>query len=208
VREIVTWELKQKYFFDPTFGGALVPGQRNVFTTTAAFSGIAFLTAPRRLTPLASRLRIQTSARSDAEWDADYDFKTSRLNASTILVNHRFGPFTVGGGDAYLQVPDVASSTSSALTLQEFNQFRVLVGYGHPNKRGFSGAASVGFDASLSFLQYSTVQINYNWDCCGLSLEYRRFALGSVRNENQFRFNFTLANITSIGNLRRQERLF
>jgi LPS-assembly protein len=161
VREIVTWELKQKYFFDPTFGGALVPGQRNVFTTTAAFSGIAFLTAPRRLTPLASRLRIQTSARSDAEWDADYDFKTSRLNASTILLNHRFGPFTVGGGDA-----------------------------------------------TLSFLQYSTVQINYNWDCCGLSLEYRRFALGSVRNENQFRFNFTLANITSIGNLRRQERLF
>jgi LPS-assembly protein len=208
VREIVTWELKQKYFLDPTFGGALVPGQRNVFTTTAAFSGIAFLTAPRRLTPLASRLRIQTSARSDAEWDADYDFKTSRLNASTILVNHRFGPFTVGGGDAYLQVPDVASSTSSALTLQEFNQFRVLLGYGHPNKRGFSGAASVGFDATLSFLQYSTVQINYNWDCCGLSLEYRRFALGSVRNENQFRFNFTLANITSIGNLRRQERLF
>lgn len=208
VREIVTWELKQKYFFDPTFGGALVPGQRNVFTTTAAFSGIAFLTQPRRFSPLASRLRIQTSARSDAEWDVDYDFKTSRLNASTILVNHHFGSFTLGGGDAYLQVPDIASSTSSILTLQEFNQFRVLLGYGHPNKRGFSGAASIGFDTRLSFLQYSTVQINYNWDCCGLSLEYRRFALGSVRNENQFRFNFTLANITSIGNLRRQERLF
>jgi LPS-assembly protein len=208
VREILTWELKQKYFFDPTFAGALVPGQRNVFTTTAAFSGIAFLTEPRRFSPLASRLRIQTSARSDAEWDADYDFKTSRLNASTVLVNHHFGAFTLGGGDAYLQVPDIASSTSSALTIQEFNQFRVLLGYGHPNKRGFSGAASVGFDATLSFLQYSTVQTNYNWDCCGLSLEYRRFALGSVRNENQFRFNFTLANITSIGNLRRQERLF
>jgi LPS-assembly protein len=208
VREIVSWELKQKYFFDPTFGGALVPGQRNVFTTTAAFSGIAFLTEPRRLSPLASRLRIQTSARSDAEWDVDYDFKTSRLNASTVLVNHHFGAFTVGGGDAYLQVPDIVSSTSSTLTVQEFNQFRVLLGYGHPNKRGFSGAASVGFDATLSFLQYSTVQINYNWDCCGLSLEYRRFALGSVRNENQFRFNFTLANITSLGNLRRQERLF
>ena len=44
VREVVTWELGQKYFLDPTFGGALVPGQRNVFTTTADFTGIAFLT--------------------------------------------------------------------------------------------------------------------------------------------------------------------
>jgi len=41
-----------------------------------------------------------------------------------------------------------------------------------------------------------------------VSLEYRRFALGSVRNENQFRFIFSLANVAAIGNLRRQERLF
>jgi len=29
VREVVTWELAQKYFIDPTFGGALVPGARS-----------------------------------------------------------------------------------------------------------------------------------------------------------------------------------
>src|SRR5580700_893617 len=39
VRELVTWELAQKYFLDPTFGGALIPGQRNVFTTTADLTG-------------------------------------------------------------------------------------------------------------------------------------------------------------------------
>ncbi|HET7439910.1 MAG TPA: LPS assembly protein LptD [Terriglobales bacterium] len=208
VREIVTWELKQKYFFDPLFGGALVPGQRNVFTTSADLTGIAFLTERRNVSPLISHLKIQTSARSDAEWDVDYDFKQARINASTVLVDYHFGPFTVGGGDAYLQVPDVSSTTSVTPTLEEFHQFRVLLGYGHPNKRGFSGAASVGFDARQGFLQFSTVQTSYNWDCCGLSLEYRRFALGSVRNENQFRFNFSLANIAGFGNLRRQERLF
>ena len=69
-------------------------------------------------------------------------------------------------------------------------------------------AGNLGFDANLGFLQYSAVQLAYNWDCCGLSVEYRRFALGSVRNENQFRFNFALANIGSFGNLRRQEKLF
>ena len=30
VEEIFTWELSQKRYFDPTFGGALIPGQRNV----------------------------------------------------------------------------------------------------------------------------------------------------------------------------------
>jgi LPS-assembly protein len=91
---------------------------------------------------------------------------------------------------------------------QDFNQFRVLFGYGNPSKRGFSGATSFGFDANLGFLQYATAQTTYNWNCCGVTFEYRRFALGSVRNENQYRFSFTLANIGSIGNLRKQERLY
>jgi LPS-assembly protein len=89
-----------------------------------------------------------------------------------------------------------------------FNQFRVILGYGNQGKRGFSGAANVGYDATLGFLQYGSLQAAYNWDCCGFSIEYRRFALGSVRNENQYRFTFALANIGSFGNLRQQERLF
>jgi LPS-assembly protein len=205
VREVVTWELAQKYFLDPTFGGALVPGQRNVFTTTADFTGIAFLTEARRLSPLISRLKFQATRRTEAEWDIDYDFKQDRINASTAFVNYRFGPYTIGGGDAYLLAP---SNTPTPTGQQAFNQFRILLGYGQPNKRGFSGATNLGFDANLGFLQYAAVQTAYNWDCCGLSVEYRRFALGSVRNENQFRFNFALANIGSVGNLRRQEKLF
>ena len=125
VREVVTWELAQKYFLDPTFGGALVPGQRNVFTTTADFTGIAFLTEARRLSPLISRLKFQATSRTEAEWDIDYDFKQSRINASTAFVNYRFGPYTIGGGDAYLLAP---SDTPTPTGQQAFNQFRVSSG--------------------------------------------------------------------------------
>jgi len=41
--EFVSWEVKMKYFADPTFGGAVVNGTRNVLTTTASFTGIAFV---------------------------------------------------------------------------------------------------------------------------------------------------------------------
>jgi LPS-assembly protein len=208
-REILSWEIGQKYFFDPTFGNALVPGQRNVFTTTADFTGIAFLNSERRFAPIISRLRIETSPRTNTEWDLDYDVTTGQINSSLALVNYHYGPFTIGGGDAFLRVIDAAAGAKLTSTnASEFDQFRVLFGYGQLNKRGLSAAGSIGFDANAGSLQYATAQTSYTWDCCGLSLEYRRFALGTVRNENQYRFSFTLANVGAFGNLRRQERLY
>ncbi|MFY9561513.1 MAG: LPS assembly protein LptD [Terriglobales bacterium] len=206
-REVVSWEVGQKYYFDPTFGHALVAGQRNVFTATAAFTGIAFLNDLRRFSPIISRLRIETSPRTNTEWDLDYDLKTGQIKASTALVNYHYGPFTIGGGDAFLRVNDMTQGPPVP-GQPDFHQFRILFGYGQPQKRGFSGATSFGFDHNQGFLQYSTAQATYNWDCCGLSVEYRRFALGLVRNENQFRFAFSLANVGAFGNLKRQERLY
>ena len=208
-QEIVTWELAQKYFLDPTFGGSLIPGQRNVFTTTVDLTGIAFVTEPRHLSPLISRLRAETSARTDAEWDLDYDFQSNRVNASTLLANYHFGQVTVGGGDAFLQIP-VQTGILGAATSEppRFNQFRAALGYGRSNKNGFSAASSFGFDAETRSLQFMSAQTTYNWDCCGVTLEYRSYTVANVRNENLFRFAFTLANIAGFGSLRQQERLY
>jgi LPS-assembly protein len=52
------------------------------------------------------------------------------------------------------------------------------------------------------------VQVSYNGGCCGLSVEYGRFNLATVRSENQFRVGLILANIGTFGNLRRQEKIF
>jgi LPS-assembly protein len=175
---------------------------------TSEFSGIAFLNNARRFSPIISRLRIETSPRTNTEWDLDYDLKVGRINASTALVNYRYGPFTLGGGGAFLRVNDIDKNGQPVPGQRDFHQLRVLFGYGQPQKRGFSGASSFGFDFNQGFLQYSTLQTTYNWDCCGISVEYRRFALGVVRNENQFRFAFSLANVGAFGNLKRQERLY
>ena len=205
-REIVRWELAQKYFIDPTFGGALLPGGSNIFETSAALTGTSFLTMQRHLSPLISRLRVQTSSNMDVEWDLDYDFKLGQINSSNAFLNYRFGPFTVGGGDAFFRIP--AQTVGITYPAQEYNQFRILAGYGHTNKSGLSTAVNIGFDQDLGQLQYAAAQVSYNWDCCGLNVEFRRFNLTTVRNENQYRFTFALANLGSLGNLRRTERLF
>lgn len=207
-REIVTWELGQEYFLDPTFGGALVPGRANIFTSTVDLTGIAFLTEPRHLSPLISRLRVSMSPRNDLEWDIDYDFFGGRVNTNTVLFNHHIGLFTLGAGDAFLHAPGQISTGIQAPQENIFNQYRAVLGYGHANKRGFSGAFDLSLDARADQVQTASAQLAYNWDCCGVDVAYRRFSLADIRNENQFRFTFSLANVGAFGNLRRGERLF
>jgi len=62
-------------------------------------------------------------------------------------------------------------------------------------------------DPSLDQVQYGSVQLAYNWDCCGVDLAYRRFFTRDRCGRTQFRFTFALTNVGAFGNLRRGERL-
>ncbi|MHB1022553.1 MAG: LPS-assembly protein LptD [Acidobacteriaceae bacterium] len=208
MREWLSWRVAQKYFMEPNFGGALLSGRRNVLDTTLNFSGVAFLTNPRDLSPVISRLRVRTTDMTDLEWDLDYDTKEGRLAASNVFADVHKGNYFAGISHARLNAPGESTVQGQASQISDFNQLRLLVGFGAPTRRGLSLAANTGLDLKQGSLQYGAVQTSYNWDCCGLSIEYRKFQLGSVRNEGVYRFSFTLAGIGTAGNLRRAERLF
>lgn len=218
-QEWFSWRLTQKYFFDPKFGGAVIRSRRNIFDTTLALSGIAFLTEPRNISPLVSRMRFRTSGHTDVEWDFDLDTGAKKFTSSNIFVDARKGPVFGGISYALLNAPGrfdtevIDTNNNDQETLvssptSNFKQMRVLGGFGDPNRVGLAVAANAGLDLNLGTIQYAAIQTSYNWNCCGLSVEYRKYELGAVRNENAYRFNFTLANIGSAGNLRRAERLF
>lgn len=207
-REWISWRLTQKYFFDQNFGGAVVDGKRNIFDTTLNLSGVAFLTEARAISPLVSRLRVRTSAKMDVEWDFDLDTGAKKFTSNNVLVDVHEGNMFGGLSYARLNAPGRSYTQGTSSLVSDFNQLRLLAGYGSPSKAGLGVAANVGLDLNLGQVQYGALQTSYNWDCCGLSVEYRKYELGSVRNENAYRFNFTLANIGSAGNLRRAERLF
>ena len=209
-REFITWTIAQKYFFDPNFGGALVPNQRNVFDSSVDFSGIAFLTQPRNASPVISRLLVHNGT-TDFQWDLDYDPVFHQVNANTIFVGRRLSPkWYVLGGQSYLHVPGevIPATVNQVLAPDIFNQFRVQAIYGSLNSRGFSAAAGMAFDVKNDFVQGATVQSTYNWDCCGLTFEYARWALGAVRNENAYRFAFSLTNVGTFGNLKKLQRIY
>jgi LPS-assembly protein len=210
-RELISWRLTQKYFFDEKFGGAVVNGRRNIFDTTLNFSGIAFLTEPRAISPLISRLRVRTSEHMDVEWDFDLDTGAKKFTSNNVMLDiHESNVF---GGLSYarLNAPGRFYTEGVSSPVSNFNQLRLLLGYGSPTKAGLGVAANVGLDVNAGnsgLVQYGALQGSYNWDCCGFSVEVRKYELGSVRNETVERFNFTLSNIGTAGNLRRAASLF
>ena len=114
-------------------------------------------------------------------------------------------------GRTYTEIINTTTNQTTGLTssaISDFSQMRLLMGYGRPSEPGLSVAGSAGIDLNVGTAQYITLQTSYNWNCCGLSVEYRQYDLGTIRNEGAYRFNFTLANIGSAGNLRRAESLF
>lgn len=208
--DLVSWKIMQAYYFDPTFGGALVPGTRNVFQALDIITPFAFADQPRRFSPINSDLLITPGGRYDAEIRLDLDTVRHRVSTAEALVkvratdnvNFSLAEFAIDNTEVGVPPPN------NAVLQPPANQFRFQAGYGESYKRGWSAAAGVGYDIKQNILQNNFVEVSYNGSCCGISLEYRRLSLGQIRTENQFRVSLNIANIGTFGNLRREEKLF
>ncbi len=200
VREMVTLEVWQRRYFDPTFGGALVPGQRNVFLSTVDVTPFAFADTPRNYSPVVSMLRFQPRWNYAIEWRNDYDPLRGKLVNSGLSADANFSHFNLSLGHYAVRSISALSPNS--------NQLRLFMRYGAVNKRGWNTGFSTVYDYRVGIMQYANTQVTYNTDCCGFSVEWRRFALGATRNENQFRLSLSIANVGSFGTLKKQERIF
>ena len=207
--ELVTWRLAEKYFFDPTFGGALVPGQPNVFQTLDTFTPFAFADVPRHFSPIASDLKIEPGKRFDTQFLVNYDPTRNRLTAigELLKIKPYKESFLTLSHFSVLNLPLNPPSPPPNFT-QRSNQVRALVGYGDPVRRGVNVIFGTSYDFTLAEFQNQFVEFAYNGSCCGVGFEYRRFSFGTIRNENQYSIVFRIANIGSAGNLRRQEKVF
>jgi LPS-assembly protein len=199
VREIASWQLWQRRYLDPDFGGAVVDGQRNVVLSAVEMTPYAFLYGPRHYSPIISSMRINPTHILSLEWRADYDPLRKGISSSGVYADARYSQYFISLG--HNQVREVPGLVQSA------NQFRGTFGIGNDNRRGWNAAFNAIYDFREHILQYATTQLTYNTDCCGFSVQYRRSSYG-ILNDNQFRVAFAVANIGSFGSLKKQDRLF
>ena len=196
---------------DPTFGGALVTGQRNVFQALDSITPFAFAGSPRNFSPIVSDFRLMPGKRWDLQFRFDYDPKLARWNAVGTLV--KFKPYK----ESYFtlahfsvdNLPTPLNQNPPGFTFVErSNQVRAMIGYGDINRRGWNAAFGASYDIAQGVFQGQIAQFAYNTDCCGIGFEYRRLTFGTIRNENQYRLVVNIANLGSAGNFRRQEKIF
>jgi LPS-assembly protein len=205
-REWASWQIAQRYYLDPNFGGAPIPGRRNILDSTLDLTGIAFLTGPRSLSPVVSRMRFEAVPDLRIEWDMDYDPKAGRISADNVFAGYHWGITTVGLGHSLLNAADESGAAATVVQSQQLNPFLEI---GKQSRTGFNLAANGGYDYVHNTLEYAGVLGVYNWNCCGISLGYRRFDLGPIRgNDTQYLWSFTFASFGSVGPVRSSTTIF
>jgi len=205
-REWASWQLAAKFFLDPDFGGAIIPDRRNVFDSTLDLTGVAFLTGQRNLSPIISRMRFEAVPNLRIEWDMDFDPKAGRLQSDNVFAGYSWGDTTVGVTHAMLNAVDENNGAASTIQSQQVQPFLSI---GKQNRGGFNFAANGGYDFVLGQFQYWGAQAVYNWDCCGLTMGYKSFDLGTIRgDDHEYLWSFTFANFGSVGDVRRSNSVF
>jgi LPS-assembly protein len=196
--ELLSFSIMQKYFFDPTFGGAFQSGQPNMFYPLDTLTGFALTGIERNLSPTSFVLRVTPKSGISHDVRADFDTKLQHLRDASWTTYWQQGKVFVAG--TYFKTYALEPGTYNS------DQIQGQVGYGHP-MQGLSASATFSYNIQTAQLLNSNSRINYMWDCCGLAVEFQQYALG-LRTETRFSFSFTLKGIGSFGNLKRPESLF
>ncbi len=210
-RELISLRLSQKYYFDPTFGGALGQAGKVVFDPTISLTGFAFARGTR-LSPVISVLKFAPVSNYDTELRADFSPNGQGLLNAGITSHLRHGPLGVAFTDFFINrtagLPTPLAPAASPTLLPSFNLLRTVASYGDVNRKGLSGAFGLDYNFARRIAHQVVSQVSYNFGCFGLDFEYRRFTLGALRRENVFRVALSLANVGTFGNLKPRERLY
>jgi LPS-assembly protein len=208
--EALTITVRGKYFFDPYFGGALIPGQRNQFYPINTFSGFSYGGVPRRFSPINIEARYRPSQSLFADMRSDFDVQNGGLRAlsTTFGLNRTliqaFTTFyytrAIDLVPSLRQFADARGKEPGTLRGSQWSP-SLFVGN---REHGFFGGVSFFFDfqnrpgQTNSSLINSVVTAGYAFDCCALTVQNYTFDVG-LRKENRFVFSFRLNGIGTFG---------
>ncbi|HEY0385185.1 MAG TPA: LPS assembly protein LptD [Pyrinomonadaceae bacterium] len=214
--EALTITVRGKYFFDPYFGGALIPGQRNQFYPINTFSGFTYGGVPRRFSPLniEGRYRPSQALFADARTDLDVQGGGLRDLAVSFGLSRRLvRAFTTFYYTRAIELAPSLRRFSDSRGLEagtlRGSQWSPTLFLGDVN-RGLFGGVSFFFDFQdrsqlplrpvlrNSSLVSSVMTLGYTWDCCSVTVQNYTFNVG-LRAENRFVFSFRLNGIGTFG---------
>jgi LPS-assembly protein len=196
--EVLSFKVVQKYYFDPTFGGAFLPGEVNQFYPLDTLTGFSATGIERSSSPVSMSLRVMPRSGISYDVRADYDPKFNRLRDTSLWAAWQQDKLSLAS--TFVKANALEPGAFSA------NHIQAQVGYGSLS-RGFSAGVSLSYNLQTHTLLNSNSRLNYIWNCCGISLDFQQFDL-NLRAESRITFSFSLKGIGNFGNLKGPERLF
>ena len=214
-RELISWRISQKYYLDPTFGGVLGSNSPIVWEPTLSLTGFHFIPG-RRLSPVVSDLKLAPFSFYDTELKLDLSPYGGGILDAGITSHVKHGVYGLAFTDFFINKNTysnlLSGSTSSPSTTttstSSYHLLNLLATYGDVNRKGVSGAFGVDYNLVQKIAAGAVGQLSYNFGCFGLNVEYRRFSLGTIRQENVFRVAISLANIGTYGDFKPRDRLY
>ncbi|MEZ5344559.1 MAG: LPS assembly protein LptD [Pyrinomonadaceae bacterium] len=208
--ELFTFTVRGKYFFDPYFGGALVPGQRNQITPITDLTFYTFGGVPRKFSPLSldATYRPQKTILVNTRMDLGLNGDGLRNISATIGYDKKLIKFfqTFYYTRAVNLTGDFAQFANAfgkeAGTIRG-SQWSPAIFLGNRDK-GFYGGTSLFWDFQNRRatggrpLISSLFTLGYAGDCCSVTTQFYTFNVG-IRRENRFVFSFRLNGIGSFG---------
>jgi LPS-assembly protein len=218
-RELISWRISQKYYFDPTFGGVLGPNNPIVWEPTLSLTGFHFIPG-KRLSPVVTDLKVAPFSFYDTELKLDLSPNGQGILDAGITSRVRHGVYGLAFTDFYINkdnyiglLSGTSSSSSTTTTTSttpttSYHLLNLLATYGDFDRKGLSGAFGVNYNLVQKIAQGGVAQLSYNFGCFGINVEYQRFSLGTLRQENVFRMAISLANIGTFGDFKPRDRLY
>ena len=208
--EALTITIRGKYFFDPSFGGALIPGRRNQFYPINTISGFVYGGVPRRFSPINVDARYRPRRHLFVDVRSDLDTRGGGMRSLSTTFGLTRSLIEVFQSFYYTRaielVPSLARFADArgleAGTLRG-SQWSPAVFLGNRDQ-GLFGGASFFFDFQKrpgrgdNSLISSTLTLGNSWDCCAVTAQFSTFNVG-LRKENRVVFSFRLNGIGSFG---------
>lgn len=190
--EFMSLSLVQKYYFDPTFGGAFVEGRANSFYPLDSATGFYQTGRLSDFSPLSAVFRLSPQAGVYNDVRADLDVKRRRWRSVSLSTLWEQGDFFLSGTYFILR-PDEPGMLSG-------DHVQGQIGYGSP-LRGFAASLTASYNLSTGRWLNSNTRLGYTWDCCSVGAEVNQYDLG-LRTESRVSLSFTLKGIGNFGNVR------
>lgn len=208
--ELFNLTLTQKYFFDPTFGGALREGVRNQFFPINTLSGFSFGGVQRSLSPLNVRARYRPNTTTFADVRLNYDTRFHDLRDLIVGYGFTKGRISISQSWYYtrLVAVDKFREEERRFDPSSFpgNQLDIAVFAGNSLRGPYGGFVLTkdlrdrtfnGQPRDNRFFILSS-SAGWAWDCCSVNVQSVTFNAG-VRNESRVIFAFTLKGLGSFG---------